>query len=302
MIDISLTVILAVVSLYMIIPDLLLHRLGIGSWKRQYNPGVSITFDDGPNPEFTPRILDILDKHQVSATFFVVAENALKYPEIVKQIRERGHIIGAHSKYHRYAWFMFPLETWREWEECIEILENLTGDKIEWIRPPWGIFNLVSWWWMKTKNKQAILWNVAGHDWKLRSNEEQIVLRILSKTKEGSIILLHDSGGEAGAPENTVRALDIICHKIVKEQKLPLIQLSFPDWSLKWLVLSLWGKWEHLFARLYGVDRIDCENVVRLSRIRYKGTHLYDIDGQLLAKTGDWVGEIHLDIAKKIIS
>jgi len=76
------------VALYAVIPDLLLHRLGIGSWKRQFGPGVTLTFDDGPDPEFTPRILEVLKKYHVSATFFVVAERAEKYPDLIQQIKE----------------------------------------------------------------------------------------------------------------------------------------------------------------------------------------------------------------------
>ncbi|MHB9093283.1 MAG: polysaccharide deacetylase family protein [Eubacteriales bacterium] len=284
------------VAVYTIIPDLLLHRLGIGSWKRQYSPGVAITFDDGPDPGFTPRILDILSKHRVSATFFVVGEKALKYPDLIKQIRASGHSIGAHSQHHRYAWFMSPMETWKEWKECVTVLENLTGETIHWVRPPWGTFNLVTWLWLRTNNKRAVLWNVDGHDWQARSDEEEIISRVISKTKEGSIVVLHDAGGETGAPENTIKALDEICQRIVREQKLPLVQLSFPEWPVRRrIAFTLWEKWEHIFARLYSVERIDSTNMLRLSKTRYKGPDIYAPNGQLLAQKGDWVGEIHFD-------
>ena len=290
--------ILAVIALavYTIIPDLLLHRLGIGSRKRQYSPGVAITFDDGPDPEYTPRVLEILARHRVTAAFFVVGEKALRYPDLIKQIRAEGHFIGAHSLRHRYAWFMSPWETWRDWQECAAILEKLTGEPIQWVRPPWGTFNLATWWWLRANNKKAVLWNVEGHDWQARRSEQEIVARVMSRTKEGSIIVLHDAGGEKGAPENTVRALEQICRRIVQEQKLPLAPLEFPDWSGCWrTAYVLWEKWAWVFARLYGIERIDAANLLRLSKAKYKGPDIFAPDGRLLARKGDWVGEIHFD-------
>ncbi|MGE5544921.1 MAG: polysaccharide deacetylase family protein, partial [Bacillota bacterium] len=283
-------------SLYTIIPDLFLHRLGIGSRKRQYSPGIAITFDDGPDPETTPKILDVLEQYRVPAVFFVTGENAARYPDLIREIREKGHQIGGHSMRHRYAWFMFPFETWREWEECITTIEKLTGEPVQWVRPPWGTFNLATWLWIKIRKKQAVLWNVEGHDWHVRRSPEQIASRVLRKAKEGSIIVLHDAGGETGAPKNTVEALKIICREVVEIQKLPLVKLEFPDWSWRRrLIFALWEKWECCFSRIYHIERINSTNFLRLSKAVYNGPSLYAGDGRLAAKTGDIVGEIHLD-------
>ena len=283
-------------ALYTVIPDIFLHRLGIGSWKCQYTPGVAITFDDGPDPETTPQILDILDDFKVKATFFITGINAIRYPDLVKEIQKRGHQIGAHSLFHRYAWFLLPMQTWREWEECISIIENLTGMEVQWVRPPWGTFNLVTWLWIKARKKKAVLWNAEGHDWQARRSPEQIASHVLCGTREGSIVVLHDAGGEKGAPKNTVRALKIICRRIIEEQKLPLVNLEFPDWPWwRRLIFSLWEKWERLFARIYQVERINSTNFLRLSKTIYDGPNLYTSDGRLLAKAGDKVGEIHFE-------
>jgi peptidoglycan/xylan/chitin deacetylase (PgdA/CDA1 family) len=285
-----------VVAVYTIIPDFLLHGLGIGSWKRQYTPGVAITFDDGPDPEITPHILDILTQYQLIATFFIIGEKAARYPDLIKLIRARGHKIGAHSQHHRFAWFMSPWETWRDWNECIATLEPLTGEVVEWVRPPWGTFNLITWLWVKIHRKQAVLWNAEGHDWLVRRSPEQIVSRIVNQVREGSIVLLHDAGGQEGAPQNTLRALDQLCRKVIEGEKLPLVELDLPEWP-EWhkLAFSLWGRWESIFTRLYKVERISSTNIFRLSKKRYRGPNLYSQTGQLLAETGDLVGEIHLD-------
>lgn len=225
-VEIVFIVLAAMVLLYTIIPNFFVKTLGMGTWKRQNSSGVAITFDDGPNPEITPQILDILDRHGVVATFFVVGERAAKYPELIKMIRSRGHKLGAHSQHHQFAWFLSPRKTWRNWEDCIATLEGLTGEKITWIRPPWGTFNLCTWLWVRSHHKQAVLWSVEGHDWEARRTPEQIMSRILKRTEAGSIVVLHDAGGDEGAPQNTLQALDELCSKIVEEKKLPLVALD----------------------------------------------------------------------------
>ena len=283
-------------ALYTVIPDLLLHRLGIGSWKRQFSPGVVLTFDDGPDPAATPRVLEVLKKYHVCATFFVVAERAEKYPELIRQIQADGHSIGVHSLNHKYAWFTSPWKTSREWTESVRILERLLDHKVTWMRPPWGTFNLTTWWWLKRHELRAVLWNAEGHDWEARRSPEEITERILKRTNEGTIIVLHDNSRELGAQENSIIALEQLCIRIVKELKLPLVPLEFPDWKIgKQLEFRIWEKWEHYYARKHRVERIDDKNIFRLEKSSYDGPNLYAEDGKLLAEKGDLVAEIHFD-------
>lgn len=288
--------ILGGVAVYTVIPDLFLHRLGVGSWRRQYGAGVALTFDDGPDPMYTPRVLDVLRKYQVSATFFVVAERAKEHPALIRRILEEGHTIGVHSLKHRYAWFTSPAKTWREWTESVRILEEITGGKIVWMRPPWGTFNLVTWWWLRQNQMRAVLWNAEGHDWERRRFPADIVERILKRTDEGTIIVLHDSGGEKGAPDHSILALDHLCERILHERKLPIVGLEFPEWSFwRRLTFRAWELWEHYYARKHHVERIDAGNILRLEKTTYDGPDLYNNDGSLLARKGDIVAEIHID-------
>jgi len=211
---------------YIIIPNLMLRCMGIGSWKRQNTLGVAITFDDGPNPDYTPKVLNILERYKVPATFFVVGENAAAYPELIKEIQGHGHRLGIHCQQHTCAWFLNPWETWRIWDEGVATLERLTGQKVEWIRPPWGVFNMALWLWSKYRKKKVVLWNVEGYDWLAERSPEQITKRVLKKITEGSIVLLHDAGGQPGAPKNTICALESICHKVVVEKKLSFVCLN----------------------------------------------------------------------------
>jgi len=288
--------VLAGLALYTVIPDLFLHRWGIGSWRRQYGPGVTLTFDDGPDPVFTPQVLKVLEKYHVCATFFMVAEKAKKYPELLQQVKAGGHQIGVHSLNHKYAWFASPWKTSREWTESVCILEQLSEGKITLMRPPWGTFNLMTWWWLKQHKMSAVLWNAEGHDWEVRRSPEEITERILGSTDEGTIVVMHDSGGELGSRENSLIALEQLCLRIVHELKLPLVPLEFPTWKLgRRLVFRAWEKWEHYYARSHHVERIDDTNIFRLEKSIYDGPSLYGDDGKLLAKAGDTVGEIHLD-------
>ncbi|MHB8125520.1 MAG: polysaccharide deacetylase family protein [Desulfitobacteriaceae bacterium] len=284
------------VAVYTVIPDLFLHRLGIGSWKKQYTYGVALTFDDGPDSLMTPKVLDVLARNKVRATFFLVGAKVAECPELIKEILAQGHQIGLHSQNHRHAWLLSPWTTWREWEEGAASVEKLAGKQVDWVRPPWGTFNLVTWWWIIKHHKRIVLWNNEGHDWLVKCSAEQIAQRIIKKAKAGGIIVLHDSGGEVGAPEHTLQALEIICQRLVSEKKLPVVPLEFPNWSSLWrFVFSLWQKWENVFAKVYHLERIDATNLFRLSRIEYKGPRLYSEDGQILAKEGDMVAELHLD-------
>ena len=290
------SVVVGGLAIYTVIPDLILHRLGIGSWKRQYSPGVALTFDDGPDPVFTPRILEVLKRHHVRATFFVVAEKARNYPYLIHQIKDEGHQIGVHSLNHRYAWFTSPWKTSREWTESVRILETLTDDKITWMRPPWGTFNLMTWWWLKRNKMRAVLWNVEGHDWKVRYSPSEITERIIKVTNEGAIVVLHDSGGESGAPKNTIIALDQLCEQIVDGQKLPLVPLVFPDWKVSQrLRFRAWEKWEHYYTRRHCIERINETNIFHIEKTTYEGPKLYDGDRNLIAKRGDAVVELHLE-------
>ncbi|MDD2233834.1 MAG: polysaccharide deacetylase family protein [Desulfitobacteriaceae bacterium] len=281
---------------YTVIPDLFLHRLGIGSWKRQYTPGVALTFDDGPDPEYTPRILEVLARNNVRAAFFLVGSKAVAFPWLTKEILAQGHQLGLHSLNHRYAWFSAPWTTWREWEAAAGEVEKIAGRQVNWVRPPWGTFNLATWLWVKKRCKRIVLWNNEGHDWQVRYSADQIAQRIVKRAKPGGIIVLHDSGSEAGVRENTLQALEIICQQLKSKKKLSLVPLEFPDWNgLRRLSFGLWQKWEELFAGIYHLEKIDSTNLFRLTKTRYKGPELYDKGGQVIAKEGDLVAELHID-------
>jgi peptidoglycan/xylan/chitin deacetylase (PgdA/CDA1 family) len=160
---------------------------------------VSITFDDGPNPEFTLKILTLLKKYNAKATFFLIGKNAEKHPEMVQQIIEEGHAIGNHSYSHANNFGFFTSEkVASELQKTNSILKNITGKELKLFRPPFGVTN--------PNIKKAL--QKTGHlsiGWSKRSfdttniSEEKILKRITTNLKKGDIILLHDSSAKSVA-------------------------------------------------------------------------------------------------------
>jgi peptidoglycan/xylan/chitin deacetylase (PgdA/CDA1 family) len=153
---------------------------------------IALTFDDGPcNPQ-TTKVLDILKKHNVKATFFVIGKNIKGNEGILKRIHEEGHAIGSHSFSHH-----FWIDMWgkkkllADIEESLDAIKNVTGQPLKLFRPPYGVttpnFRAV----LEHLKLQSVGWNVRSYDTNT-SDINTILQRVLSKTQNGSVILLHD--------------------------------------------------------------------------------------------------------------
>ena len=149
----------------------------------------ALTFDDGPHPEYTLRLLDILDKYQAHATFFMIGKFAQRYPELVKQVAQAGHAIGNHSWDHP----SFPLITGEERRRQVRACAGAIapyGHKL--FRPPYGHQNIPTRLDIVRLRYQIIGWNVVAHDW-LDHDANWMVDRMVSEIQPGSIILFHDA-------------------------------------------------------------------------------------------------------------
>lgn len=152
-------------------------------------PIVALTFDDGPHPEYTPRLLEILARYGAKATFFVVGETATKYPELLQKMAGAGHAIGNHSWGHRSFPALGRNERRQEMEAC-EALIAPYSQKL--FRPPYGNQIFASRFDAWRLGFRVIAWNVTGTDW--RNDDAQAVFRRLAdRLRPGSIILLHDA-------------------------------------------------------------------------------------------------------------
>ena len=150
---------------------------------------VSLTFDDGPHPQFTLRMLEILKQHQVRATFFMLGKHAQKYPDIVEKVALDGHAIGNHSWDHP----SFPMITSRERRRQIRSCGNaLFSNGLRIFRPPFGHQTIRTRLDAFLLGYQVVGWEIAAEDW-LDHDAHWIAERVGEQMKPGSIILFHDA-------------------------------------------------------------------------------------------------------------
>lgn len=155
---------------------------------------VLLTIDDGPHPEHTPAILDILDRHRLKALFFLVGERAAQHPELVREILTRGHEIGNHTQTHPATtfWMLRPARLWREIADCQKTLATLCpGQPPRFFRPPAGHHNLFTALIAHSVGLRMMLWNARGFDGVL-TDVPAITRRIAHRLKAGSIVLIHE--------------------------------------------------------------------------------------------------------------
>ncbi len=165
----------------------------VKSINRGEKKGIALTFDDGPDPKFTPEILKILDDHRIVGTFFVIGKKVESYPEILKEIEKRGHIIGNHSFSHSPTIpFFSKTKLEADITHCTNIIKTLTGRHTKLFRPPFGVTNPRYAKVMKSLDLLSIGWNVRSFDTILK-DPKQLFSRIKNRLKDGSILLFHDT-------------------------------------------------------------------------------------------------------------
>lgn len=203
--------ILTIILVYILLPNLYYRYFSHDVIKKSFSSDktVMLTFDDGPDPKYTPQLLDVLKKNNIKCTFFVLAENAEKYPDLIKRISTEGHYIGLHSFNHRNAIFTSPYKTKRDFSKSISIMNKL-HIKINLFRPPWGMFNLLTFHYAKYNHFKVVLWSIHALDWSRWVTIDYIEEKLIKKVKPGDIILLHDGRGAKNAPRKTIKALEII--------------------------------------------------------------------------------------------
>ena len=180
---------------------------------------VSLTFDDGPHPPYTDRLLDILAKHNVKATFFMIGNRIEKYPETVHRVIAEGHQVGNHSYSHPVLGFRLPGRIRREIEHTDSLLrQSGTIGEIGFRAPMLTRFLPVAWVLAKV-DRTHISCNVWSWDWTIQ-NPDRISQRVLKKTKPGSIIVLHDGKAENSHANRTgtIEATDQIITKLKRKK------------------------------------------------------------------------------------
>jgi peptidoglycan-N-acetylglucosamine deacetylase len=155
-------------------------------------PYIALTFDDGPNPNNTPALLDILKQRQIPATFFVLGQNAAAFPAILERMVAERHEIAIHGWDHSSFASLTPDERTSQVRKTKETIEQAVGKTPALIRPPYGATNPELNRWLSEELKTSVvLWSVDSQDWQTR-DPVRIRQEILAHTKPGSIVLAHD--------------------------------------------------------------------------------------------------------------
>jgi peptidoglycan-N-acetylglucosamine deacetylase len=177
--------------------------LGRGSKK------LALTFDDGPNDPHTLRLLEILAKHDVRATFFMIGRYVEQRPDIARQVAQAGHVVGNHTFSHPNLILVSDLQARRQLQDCEIALKQTLGEHSRLFRPPFGGRRPGSLRVARSLGLEPVMWNVSGLDWKTTS-AHYVVERVAKRIRGGDVILLHDGSHRAmGADRShTVVATD----------------------------------------------------------------------------------------------
>lgn len=161
---------------------------------RMESDGVLVTIDDGPDPQDTPRLLDLLDRHGVKAVFFMIGNKVAANPELACEVLRRGHEIGNHTLSHPQAsfWCAGPWRTRREILDCQKIIHEATGYTPGWFRAPVGHRNLFTHPLAQAAGLRVMAWNRRGYD-AVEKDASQAIRRILTDVGPGDILLLHEA-------------------------------------------------------------------------------------------------------------
>ena len=184
------------------------HLLTLGCiWTgRGEEHAATLTFDDGPDPEYTPRVLDVLGRHGVRGAFFLIGERARRAPGVVGRIVAEGHDLGNHTWSHRSLWLCGPAETGRQVRQGHDAIADTAGQAPRFFRPPWGMTNMALFPVLRRLATPCIFWSVQPEGRRAVSAPRQVEAS-LRRVLPGAILDLHDADGAPGAGARLVEAL-----------------------------------------------------------------------------------------------
>jgi peptidoglycan-N-acetylglucosamine deacetylase len=173
---------------------------------------IALTFDDGPWPESTAQVLDILKQNQIKGTFFVIGQNVKNYPDLLKREIAEGHVVGNHTWHHWYQ-FLNPQAAAYEIDHTADLIYQVTGIKTNLFRPPGGIMHNGVAAYARNSKYAIILWSSDSVDYS-RPAVPKLINNVFKAAKPGGIVLMHDGGGNRS---KTVQALPEIIANFRKQ-------------------------------------------------------------------------------------
>lgn len=181
-----------------------------------------LTFDDGPNPTLTRKLMDILDRHDARATFFLIGSKAERQPDLVRALADAGHAVGNHTFSHPDPWRTPRADLQRELDRTTAELETITSTPVRWMRPPYGHFTRPMRAWCGQQQQQLTMWDLAPADYLERISGADVERHVHAYIRKGSIIVLHDNPRAADATIPALeRLLDVLTSEGWKFEALP---------------------------------------------------------------------------------
>ena len=175
---------------------------------------IALTYDDGPNGPHTLHLLEVLAKHSVRATFFMIGRYVQRCPDIARAVAQQGHIIGNHTLTHPRLIFKSAVQTQAELVDCRQALEDAVGKHSNLFRPPFGGRRPATLRIARELGLQTVMWNVTGYDWNAPS-AAVIESKVSRQMRGGDVILLHDGSHRAMGADRaqTVIATENLIHR-----------------------------------------------------------------------------------------
>jgi peptidoglycan-N-acetylglucosamine deacetylase len=182
--------------------------------------GVALTFDDGPHPEGTPAVLEVLAEAGIKATFFLVGEQVERRTALAAEIAARGHMVALHCHRHRPQPFLSRQAVEDDLARGADAIEAATGRSAAWHRPPYGLYSPAGLDAVRRRGLEPILWSKWGKDWRRLTTPERIARRATRELRPGDVILLHDADfySSSGSHRRTAQALTPILRELERQK------------------------------------------------------------------------------------
>jgi peptidoglycan-N-acetylglucosamine deacetylase len=186
------------------------------------DPGrILLTFDDGPDPNWTPRILDLLATAGCRATFFMVGLQALRHPGLVRRVVADGHEIGNHSWSHRNPWTMATPAARREVSDGAAAIADAAGIAPRYFRPPYGRVRACMIQQAEHHGERLMLWTLSARDWGLFGASCAAIKARLDRARAGDIVLMHDAPRGINRPDQLIRVLPDLLRRVTQHPPSP---------------------------------------------------------------------------------
>jgi peptidoglycan/xylan/chitin deacetylase (PgdA/CDA1 family) len=202
-------ILFVIIIIYIVIPHLYKKFIRFRFFNSlQESNDIYLTFDDGPDPESTPLIINALNQNGFKATFFITGKNGQKYPDLVKLISESGNTIGMHGYNHLHPWKTGPLKTIQDLR-MMKAYFYIIDPHIKLYRPPYGKYNIVSLFYFLRKKIRPVFWNIDPEDYH-SADPQATASEIIRLIKPGSVILLHDGRDNPDTQSPSIFTVSIV--------------------------------------------------------------------------------------------